>query len=181
MSDLLNRLFPAVPPPPQKTVREQVGVAVHEEMRWKEGKQPIGEELSTRWRAILSFELRGWNKTDIAEHLGLSLNSVILTTKDERYVAFRQEYLAEMDDEFLCMKPLAFAALKNGLCSADENTALRASEQWYKGASFGGYSKTPESPTTVTAEDVARQLLSISADNVQVNIHNYPAGEEKDE
>lgn len=174
MSNLLDRLFPAVPPPPRKTVRELVGIAIDESIRCKEGKQPIGDELSTRWRTILSLEMRGWNKLDIAEHIGLSHNAVVSATNDERYVAFRQEYLSEMDEEFVSLKPMALMALKNGLSSQDENTALRASEQWFKGASFGGYSKTPEPSTTVTAEDVARQLLNITADNVQVNItHNH--------
>ncbi len=64
------------------------------------------------------------------------------------------------------MKPLAFAALKGGLNSHDENTALRASEQWFKAASFGGFSKTEAPTQTATAEDVARALML----GVQVNV-----------
>jgi hypothetical protein len=83
-----------------------------------------------------------------------------------------------MDAEFIAMKPLAFAALKNGLGSNDENTALRASEQWFKGAGFGGFAKDPVPQTRLTAEDVAAQLLAGLNVNVQVNVSSAAEGGE---
>lgn len=174
MNDLLNTLFPT--DRPQRVTGEGRGsFASHPEDISTAGKTAL-DQIPTRWRTILTLEIQGIDKTQIAEMMQLTPGAITNITRDQRYIDFRNEYLAELDGEFLSMKPLAFAALKGGLQSTDENTALRASEQWFKGASFGGYSKTPEPSTTVTAEDVARQLLNITADNVQVNItHNHVA------
>jgi hypothetical protein len=98
----------------------------------------------------------------------MSAQGVSHITRDERYRRYRDERLSALDDEFFSMKPLALEALKGGLTSHDENTALRASEQWFKAASFGGYSKTEPPSTHLTAEDVARQLLGVQV-NVTVN------------
>lgn len=178
MSDLLDTLFPADRPVRIQTPgRGENGFGMHPENIEGVGKR-ILDQIPTRWRTILTLEIQGIDKTQIAEMMQLTLGAISQITRDQRYIDFRNEYLAELDGDFLSMKPLAFAALKGGLQSSDENTALRASEQWFKGASFGGYSKTPEPSTTVTAEDVARQLLNITADNVQVNIHTHVGGDE---
>lgn len=166
---LLDKHFP--PPPEERhTYSPGSGFAVAPENIDKSGKNVL-EELSTRYRAVLSLELQGANKLAIAQRLGLSYITIQKITKDERYVKFRNEYLAALDDEFFAMKPLAFAALKGGLQSQDEDTALKASDQWFKAAGFGGYSKSPEPSSNVTAEDVVRQLLHVEADNVQININ----------
>jgi hypothetical protein len=88
---------------------------------------------------------------------------------DPRYIEYRERHLAELDSEFVQMKPLAFAALRQGLSSNDENTALRASEQWFKGAGFGGFAKDPAPTTRTTAEDVAAALIAGVQVNVTVN------------
>ena len=101
--------------------------------------------------------------------MGLSTTTLSTITRDPRYIAYREAHLAALDAEFIQMKPLAFAALKAGLNSKDENTALRASEQWFKGAGFGGFSKEPQPSSHLTAEDVAAQLLQQI--NVTVNLN----------
>lgn len=124
------------------------------------------DRIKTRWAAIYALELRGLDLKQIAEVLQLSSAAVSTTVNDPRYIAYREEHLTALDSEFVMMKPLAFNALKAGLNSQDENTALRASEQWFKGAGFGGFSKDPPVNRNVTAEDVAAQLLT----GVQVNV-----------
>src|SRR2546423_13733650 len=77
------------------------------------------EEISTKWRAILTLEMQGLTKTEIAKVLDTSPQTISNITLDERYITYRNEYLAKIDDEFLAMKPLAFRALHTGLtCGA---------------------------------------------------------------
>lgn len=171
----LEYFFPAADGPHSHR-DDVVGVASDPSIRSTEGKQLL-DELSTKWRVILSLEMQGMPKNKIAKHLGICDTTVSNVTRDERYLAARDEYLETIDRDFLAMKPLAFGALRQGLTSADEDTALKASDQWFRAAGFGGYSKRDEPAKTATAEDVVRQLLNISGDNVQVNI-NLPPGED---
>lgn len=175
MSDsILDKLFPAVPP---GTRRERGhgsvhGIAIHDELRDKQGKRSIAG-VSTRWAAIYTLELRGLTHRQIAEALNMAENSISKIVTDERYIEYRNQHLSALDQEFVAMKPLAFAALKGGLTSSDENTALRASEQWFKGANYGGFSKHERPSTALTAEDVARELLRggpLVQVNTQVNV-----------
>lgn len=164
----LDTLFPPAPPHKKREItrrRSNNG----RNLTMHTGKKSLAE-ISTRWAAMYALELRGCNKSDIAAQLGVSDQAVIAATRDPRYIAYREEHLAALDNDFVAMKPLAFAALSNGLRSQDENTALRASEQWFKGASFGGFAKEPQQSSALTAEDVARQILSGGVSvNVQVN------------
>lgn len=125
----------------------------------------------TKARTILTLEMRGKTKTQIAEMMHLSIQGVCLICQRSEYKAMRENVLREMDQEFLAMKPLAFDAIENGLRSSDENVSLKAADMWFKGAGFGSYAKTPASDPSVTAEDVVRNLLQI---NVNVSV---PASE----
>jgi hypothetical protein len=125
--------------------------------------------IPTRWRAICSLELRGHSKTEIAEVLGMSLGGVITITARDSYVTMRDQMLGELDNEFLAMKPLAFAALKGALQSNNENTALSAAETFFKTSGFMQHGKgATDAAGPVSAEDVARQLL------IQVNVTVAP-------
>lgn len=178
----LDDVFPAAPPhaPHTPAPRPLSGVGAHPEMR-SEGKG-TRTEVSTRWASIYALELRGLSIAEIAQALGMSQSGVSRITTDERYIAYREQHLGAIDAEFVMMKPLAFAALKSGLNSSDENTALRASEQWFKGAGFGGFAKDPVPQTRTTAEDVAAALIAGVQVNVNVNVtptesrHNMPSG-----
>lgn len=171
---LLDQLFPPGAETRIPRTRERPPCSFNE--RPEDARRPFAtNEISGRWQSICSLELRGFDKKEIAEKMGMAHQSVIMATNNERYKRYRAERLAELDDEFHAMKPLAFAALRGGLKSADENTALRASEQWFKAASFGGFSKTEQTPSTTTAEDVARALML----GVQVNVNvTAPGGAE---
>jgi hypothetical protein len=164
MSKRLEHYFPAVRE--QHTYREGSGFAVNPEGIFNGARGPV-DGLTTRWRTILSLEMQGLPKNQIADLMKMSAAAVGNITRDPRYVEQREIYLAAIDKDFLAMKPLAFRALEKGLTSADEDTALKASDQWFRAAGFGGYSKRDEPSEKTTAEDVVRQLLQI---NVQVNV-----------
>lgn len=165
----LDDVFPAAPPHAPHTTpqRKLVGIAADADLREPGG---VREEVPTKWAGIYSLELRGLQSKEIARALGMSPGGVSRITNDERYIQYREKRLATLDAEFVMMKPLAFAALKGGLESTDENTALRASEQWFKGAGFGGFAKDPVPQTRTTAEDVAAALIAGVQVNVQVNV-----------
>jgi hypothetical protein len=109
------------------------------------------------------------SNAEIAHELGYSYTGITRITHDERYIAYREQHLCALDAEFVAMKPLAYNALQAGLNSREENTALRASEQWFKAAGFGGFSRTEQPSRAVTAEDVAAQLIAGIQVNVTVN------------
>ncbi len=164
MPKRLEELFPVV-------AQHRAGQAPHNFADFPEARGTTGrtalEEIPTKWRVILTLQLQGMTQTDIAARIGMSVPGVGLIVRDDRYVAYRDEYLAALDGEFFSMKPLALTALRNGLTSGDEDTALKAADQWFRGAQFGGYSKKDAPATSLTAEDVVRQLLQV---NVQVNV-----------
>jgi transcriptional regulator with XRE-family HTH domain len=160
----LEHYFPAVRE--QHTHRAGSGFAVNPDGIMGESGHAL-DGVSTKWRTILSLEMQGLPKNQIAKHVGMTASAVSQITRDERYLAHREAYLETIDRDFLAMKPLAFKALQQGLTSSDEDTALKASDQWFRAAGFGGYSKRDEPATQTTAEDVVRQLLQI---NVQVNV-----------
>lgn len=169
MSNILDQLFPAAPPH-RHEYRHKLGNGFEER---REDVDTSGskyrQNVSTRWASIYTLELRGLSHKQIAEALKLAPQSIGRIISDPRYIEYRERHLSALDQEFVAMKPLAFAALKGGLTSQDENTALRASEQWFKGANYGGFSKHERPATTATAEDIARQLLTGIQVNVQVN------------
>lgn len=173
---ILDQLFPPAPPHNSPRRYKRAGGGFEDRPEDIDGTgRTVTAEISTKWAAIYTLELRGLNHKEIAEALGMVSQSIGKIISDPRYIEYRERHLAVLDQEFVAMKPLAFAALRNGLGSSDENTALRASEQWFKGAGFGGFSKTERPATSLTAEDVARELLrggiNVQVNN-QVNINN---------
>ena len=130
------------------------------------------KDIPTSWTSIYTLELRGFTHAQIAEVVNLTPQSVGRIVTDARYLTYREQHLSALDHEFVAMKPLAFAALRGGLGSQDENTALRASEQWFKAANYGGFSKHERPAVSTSAEDIARSLLNQV--NIQVNVSTTP-------
>jgi hypothetical protein len=174
----LDELFPPAPPHAPREIKKVNRHGSEAILRGEGAGLTARKDVSTRWAAIYTLELRGLDQKDIATTLGLAPQTVSSIVRDPRYIAYREKHLAELDSEFVQMKPLAFAALKNGLMDNDRNTALRASEQWFKGAGFGGFAKDPVPQTRLTAEDVAAQLLAGLNVNVQVNVGSAAEGGE---
>src|SRR6266446_9782496 len=175
MSDELRELFPAAYTT-HRRVNHSTGDIEHMQGR----RRQTPRALSTRTRMILTMEMRGFSQQDIARRLEMTSGSVWRIVNTERYRAHRDHYLERMDAELLAMKPLAFTALRNGLTDTDQNTALRASEQWMKAAGFMHYGQrgAGQGNAAVTAEDVAAQLLQNV--NIQVNV-TVPTTVKKDE
>jgi hypothetical protein len=138
--------------PEQRRVESQLGLA-------KRG-------LRTRARTILSLEIRGHSKREIAQMIGMSAQRVQQISRTDRYIEARDREFRAMDNEFIGMKPAAFVALSSALRSRDEKVALAASETWFRTAGFMQYGKGV-GVQGVTAEDVAKQLLQV---NIQVNV-----------
>lgn len=128
------------------------------------GRKPV-DYLTTRHRMILTLELRGKDKTEIAQLLGMSLTGVVHACRTEKYIAAREKLLGDADQEFMNMKPAALAALRRGLDAREDSVALHASETWMKAAGFMQYGKG-QGQQGVTAEDVAAQLLQV---NININ------------
>jgi hypothetical protein len=124
--------------------------------------------LPTKARAILALELRGLPKTEIAVRLRMKENAVRRITHTDRYIAARDVLLGHLDADFRAMKPMAFNALRNGLQSGDVVVALRASDQWMRAAGFIQHGKCSAGQRGVSAEDVARKLLTVDV-NVKIN------------
>lgn len=162
---ILDKVFPSAPPHERAQVIPR-NTTNFSGLEHKGGKHV--DRIKTRWAAIYTLELRGLTYKQIADAIGMSPNSVANVVADPRYIKYREEHLAALDQEFVAMKPLAFRALRGGLSSPDENTALRASEQWFKAANYGGFSKHERPAVSTSAEDIARSLLNQV--NIQVNV-----------
>lgn len=171
-SEDLARLFPAAYTPRTTGLRNRPQGFKSDTDHTGRSTRGALKILSTRARMVLSLELRGKDKREIAQHLQMSEQQVGNITRTQRYIAHREVLLGEADQDFLNMKPQAMAALRRGFSSGDEGIALRASETWMRAAGFMQYGKSG-SQSTVTAEDVAAQLLQV---NVQVNV-NTPGKE----
>jgi hypothetical protein len=171
----LDDLFPPAPPHTRhSSIHTPSGIAI--DATHRHVSKSAREEIPTKWAGIYALELHGLKIAEIAQSLSMSQSGIHRITTDARYIAYREAHLTAIDAEFVNMKPLAFAALKSGLNSADENTALRASEQWFKGAGFGGFNKDPAPTRHTTAEDVAAALIAGMNVNVQVNVNTAAEG-----
>lgn len=139
-------------------------------------KRTYSSRIAHRWQAVLTLDIRGVQAIEIAERLNMTPTRVSAIRNTERYREAKAERLHALDDEFASMKPLALNALRRGLDNtADDNIALRASEQWFKTAGYGSYSKT-ETATVVglTAESIAAAMLKQQI-NVSVTVNNGAA------
>lgn len=159
--------FPGASQPASTRLAESF--ADHPERR-QDGGSPHAdvEFIPTKWRSILSMEMQGLTKTEIASRLGMHQASVSMICRRPAYVSFRERHLGKLDADFFAMKPLALRALERGLTGTDDNTALKAADMWFSGARYQGYDKSKVTgQETLSAEDVVKRLLQV---NVQVNI-----------
>lgn len=133
-------------------------------------RSPGTRSLGPRWRAVMAFQMRGFTNEEIARQVRISPGRIGIVTRTERYQQEFEARLKDLDNDFLAMKPLALEALKSGLKAADANTALRASDQFFKVSGYMGYGKQQEAPNSARSEDVARQLIALS--RTSVHVHN---------
>lgn len=127
------------------------------------------KELSTRHRTILSMEMRGHDKREIAEALQLNYGYVCQVTRSKRYLNARNTQLNEADNAFINLGPKAIEALGDGLGkSSNMSDRLKAADLWFRTRGYGAFAKEPSTNGPVTAEDVVKQLLQV---NLQVNLN----------
>jgi DNA-binding CsgD family transcriptional regulator len=123
--------------------------------------QPQLQQLSFRASQILNLQMQGLPKKEIAVRLGMSENQVGHITRSSDYVAARDGLLDREDAALRAMKPMAFKALEEGLCSRDEYTRLMAAALFFRirGYTHHGEECEAHDPRRVSAEDVAKALL----------------------
>jgi hypothetical protein len=120
------------------------------------------DQLPPKTKLILHLQLQGYRQREISELLGIGETRVSIICRSKRYREVFDAKLDEVDDEFLRLKPKAFRALDNALCSRDEGLGLRAAETWFKAHGYRGFgpqSNAAGVTINVMAEDVAIQLL----------------------
>lgn len=133
--------------------------------------------LSTKWRTILTLELRGRTKLEIAQQLGRSYGSIVNITNTVRYREYRDEMLLHVDEEFLNLKPMAYNALRCGLGSPDERTASQ-NARWY--FETLGYGKSERANEGATAEEIVGLIFKRAQITLEQHAHLH-VGEESDE
>jgi hypothetical protein len=123
---------------------------------------PQLRQLSFRDRQVLSLELQGLRKTDIAVRLGLHPVHVSNITLAPNYLAARD---ALLDNQIAAMirglLPQAVRTLEDGLHSRHEHIRLAAAGMTFKILGYMHHGKECEAHANggITAEDVCRQLL----------------------
>lgn len=135
------------------------------------------QSTDRRSAMVMSLELRGFRQKEIAQVLEMSEATVANIVHRQTYKDALRAKLSDVDDEFLRMKPKAFRALDNGLCSSDEGVGLRAAEMWFKGMGYKGFGRGAddgEGSRRVTAEDIATQLLSRGGGSVTITASASP-------
>jgi hypothetical protein len=119
------------------------------------------QQLSLRARQVLHLQMQGLPRTEIAIRLGLSEGHVGRITRSPDYVAARDGLLDREDAALRAMKPMAFRALEEGLCSRDEYTRLMAAALFFRIRCYTHHGKECEAhdPRSISAEDVCKRFL----------------------
>lgn len=131
-------------------------------------RQGTGGKMTTKYRSILSLELRGVNKTQIANMLGMTVGRISTITHLPEYIAERDKTLSGYDQDFLNLKGKAIEVLSDGLDpGGNMSDRLRAADMWFKAQGYGNghyAAKTINNdPGNITAEDIVRELLKKAA------------------
>jgi hypothetical protein len=151
------------------------------DLEWKHhgSLQHGGSTLPPKQRMILSLQLHGFRRKEIAERLGMHENSVSRVVHSKRYLDAFDARLDELDAEFLRLKPAALRALADGLNSRDEVIKLRAAEVWFKLTGQGGYGRDgSDAGPKATAEDIAQALLAAGGGTVTIRAEPHTQAEE---
>lgn len=129
--------------------------------------------LSTKWRTILTLELRGRTKLEIAQQLGRSYGSIVNITNTVRYREYRDEMLLHVDEEFLNLKPIALLALRNGLTSLDEKTSSQNARWYFESL---GYGSRQQDNDGATAEEIVSRIFERASVVIEQHAHLHVNG-----
>ncbi len=132
------------------------------------GRHAISRTLPTSWAAMLTLEMQGYTKKEIAQMLGRNYARVTRITTHPVYLEHRTQRLGDLDRDFVNLKHKVVDVMGRALDqSAPMDAQLRAADMWFKTQGYGAYSKNPVPEQKVTVEDVVSRLLQV---NVQVNV-----------
>jgi len=125
-------------------------------------RTPSGElklkQLKPIHKMMIVHHLRGWSNRDVASLLGKAEITVSRVLRDPLSQSLLKEFHEASKAELEALAPLAVAAVRNGLTSDSERTALAAADKFFKAT--GQYSDETRGPET--AEDVIARALAIA-------------------
>ena len=109
-------------------------------------------------RKIIALHLHGMTAGEIEIVTGFNQSAVYRILGDPLSQAYIQAHTAGADMELEALAPKAVDALRNGLESDDDRTALNAADKFFKATGRYGRVETAKE----TAEDVIMRMLSIA-------------------
>jgi len=168
MTDILDDVREALRPTPHVTRACNAQNMRHNGRPRLEDVKPLPNgllPLSTKWRTVLSLELRGMTKKDIAAKLDTTPITISWITRQQRYIDHRDFLLKQADEEFFNLKPTALNAIRTGLNSSDEKTASQNARWYFETLGYGAAREA----ASVTAEDVIGRLF----ENANVTIEQH--------
>lgn len=130
-----------------------------------EGEGALGENeqrltrLKPTHRRILLLHLMGLSSVEITIHTGFSAGHISRVIRDPLSQPYIEAHLAKTNDELEAMFGLAVDAVRRGLNSDSEKTALAAADRFFRVTGrYGEQEKSAES-----AEDVIKRALQVMA------------------
>ena len=124
--------------------------------------------VAHRHMQIVALHLAGRKVREICEITGYAEGSVrqILGREDVQH--YRQQLLAQTQQEFEALFGVVVDTIRDKLKSQDEQVQLQATQQWLR--SHGKFFNTKDGNIeTATAEDVVAHILHANTINIQVN------------
>lgn len=115
------------------------------------------KRLKAIHRVMIAHHLRGMSNRDIAFVTGFDEFAIGRVLRDPLSQAYIQEHLSGTEMELAALQPMAVDAVRRGLNSDDDRTALNAADKFFKAT--GQYAKGETSKDT--AEDVIVRALGI--------------------
>lgn len=126
--------------------------------RTKTGELKL-KRLKAVHRAIIGYHIRGLSNRDIAFVTGMDEITIGRVLRDPLSQQYVKELIDASESEINALLPMATDAIRRGLMSDNEKTALNAADKIYKAT--GRYSH--EGPgKQETAEDVIARVLGIA-------------------
>jgi len=123
---------------------------------------PQLRQLTVRARQVLSLELQGLRKIDIAVRLGLHENYVGQITGTPSYITARNAMLdRDINAMIRGLTPMAIRTLEEGFQSPNEYIRMAAAGMIFKILGFMHHGKECDAYANggVTAEDICKRLL----------------------
>lgn len=112
-------------------------------------------------RRVLALVLQGESRSKVAEVTGYAESTVSAIMRNPLSAKLLVELNREGDVEFQALRPLAIDALRRGLNSTDDDTALRASRDYFNAK---GKDSAQDQGVAESAEDIVERILELQVD-----------------